>query len=77
MFSTLFARRWLSLAALALGLIPVGGCAGGRSWFWNPFTDQAYKQELKEDFEVITGRSGYTGLSSKSRDVERSLNSHF
>lgn len=77
MFWTLFARRWLSLATLVLALIPLGGCAGGRSWFWNPFADQAYKQELKDDFDVITGRSGYTGLSSKSRDVERSLNSHF
>ena len=67
-------RRTLSAVALLVALAPLAGCAGKASkWIWNPFADQ----EFKDDLGAITGRSGYTGMSSKSREVERSLNSHF
>lgn len=60
--------RGLLFASLCLAL----GC----SWEterkrWNAFTEEA-----KGDLKTITGTHEYTGLSSRSRDIEKSINSH-
>jgi hypothetical protein len=67
----------MTIAQLTRGLLLASLClALGCSWEserkrWNTFTEEA-----KSDLKTITGTHEYTGFSSRSREIEKSINSH-
>ena len=68
---TTFQRRCVYGLALCIAGLSVGCSIDTERKRWG-----AWMAETKDDLKTATGSHEYTGFSSRSREIEKSINSH-
>jgi hypothetical protein len=69
---TNFHRRCISCLVVLTAVLAVGCSLDTERKRWG-----AWMSETKEDLKTATGSHEYTGFSSRSREIEKSINQHY